>query len=281
MRIFTLVVALAACLYATPAAAQAQPTRLVVGGDPSSAVTVKGTALRWLAARGSVVDEAASKRDASAIAECMVQTSAAQCKGTIASDLPLWFLSVEADIADRSTNVVIVARLFDAAGALIASERQGCERCNVDSLRRATDDVLGALQRAADAQAPGAAAPPTAMPGDAAIIASSLRSTSARRPPAWAWGVTIGGGAAIATGVVLIALHKEPGTLPLKRVDTDLRTPGLVLGGIGIAAASVGIWRLLTPRRAGEATQPKRNAIAPFVDWSAGRATAGIVGVFR
>lgn len=280
MKTFALAVALTACLYAATAAAQPQPTRLVVGGDPSSAVTVKGTALRWLAARGLVVDEPASQRDGAAIAECMVQTSAAQCKGTIASELPLWFLSVEADIADRSTNVVIVARLFDASGDLVASERQGCERCNVDSLRRATDDVLAALQRAADAQAPGDPTRLTATSPSQTPIEASLQTGRGRRRPAWAWGAAIGGGAAIATGVVLIAVHKEPDAMPLKRVDTDLRTPGLVIGGLGLAAAGIGVWQLLTPRRAGSAAT-QTSAMAPFVDWRAGQATAGIVGVFR
>lgn len=320
---------LASCLCAFAAAADPTGARLVVGGDPSSATKVSSIASKWLTARGYTV-EAPSGASGGPIAECLVKTSAAQCKSVIAGEAALWFLGVEADIADRSTNVVIVARLFDASGELIASERQGCERCNDDSLRQATHEILAALQTAAGAKSgsdttivvtsspskatiavagqpigqspvtynlvPGTHqvsaaaegyAPQTrtvsVAPGETKELAFALEAMSTRagrKRPAWAWGLTIGGGAALVAGGIMVALHDEPERG--ERADktyTDLRTPGIVVGAAGTAALAVGIWGLVKGGSAAE-RQPT-TAIAPFVGWDGNSAAAGLAGTFR
>jgi len=327
-------IALTLILIASATAAQAQPqhARLVVGGDPSTAAKVASTAREWLAARGLPVDEATSKQDSAAISACMVQATASQCKGTIAGTSPLWYFSVEADIADRSTNVVIAARLFDSSGALVASERQGCERCNDDSLARATHETLARLERAAETQAADGAAldittvpsgavisvagehigkspvhyrvPPgtqqvsAAMPGypdqtQAVVVRAGEKKTLAFRfgasdapstrhhRPAWAWASTIGGGVALVTGAVLVGKHQAPSTPPFARQSTDLRTPGLILGGVGVAALGVGIWGLVKGSPRHEADLPRNASVAPFVGLSGQQATVGISGVFH
>lgn len=334
MRTFIVAFAGIALILSSAATAHADSTRLVVGGDPTSAAKVTTMASKWLERRGLPLEAPSPAADA-AIAACLVKSSAPQCKATIAGDATLWFLSVEADIADRSTNLVIVARYFDSSGALMASERQGCERCNDDSLRQATHDVLEALWRTAGARAgeetalkvttsPDGAtisvegqaigkAPVTynVVPGTHKVSASAdgyrpqTRSVTlnageikdlsftlapeqpaSQRRPRWAWGLTIGGGAALVAGGAMVLLDKGAQDADIEaRQYTSFRTAGFVVGGVGAAAVAVGIWGLIrTPPASGKGKatgpNPSAAALAPYVGWSSGDTIAGVRGVF-
>jgi hypothetical protein len=63
----------------------------------------------------------------------------------------------------------------------------------------------------------------------------------------WKWALTIGGGVALATGVVLVVLY-EPQEINGMRNPNARATlvPGLIIGGVGAVAAGIGTYLLIT-----------------------------------
>lgn len=155
-------------------------------------------------------------------------------------------------------------------GAKVGSEKENCDACPFDAMvekARATAQHMAESERGT-MDAPVVAQPepsPTprlapplapesshAEPEPKALLAQPQASAATGRP-LWPIFLMAGGGAVLAGGIVLVAINGHDTDCAqdscLRRYKT--MTPGLILGGVGLAAVAVGIWQYVAWQPAG------------------------------
>jgi hypothetical protein len=152
-----------------------------------------------------------------------------------------------------------------ASGARVGSERENCDACPFDAMlekARSTAQHMAESDRgeanAAVAAQPAARPAPPIPPGavtepEANPLTTPPTVSASESHPLWPIFLIAGGGAVLAGGIVLMAIDGRDTDCSqescLRRYKT--MTPGLILGGVGLAAAAVGIWQYIAWQPAG------------------------------
>jgi hypothetical protein len=148
-------------------------------------------------------------------------------------------------------------------GARLGSEKENCDACQFEAMvekARSSAKHMAESDRA-EATTSGAAqtepSPSPALPNPSALTSTESAAqpavASSEGHPLWPVFLMAGGGAVLAGGIVLMAIDGHDTDCSQ---DTCLRryktmTPGLILGGVGLAAAAVGIWQYVAWQPAG------------------------------
>jgi hypothetical protein len=153
-------------------------------------------------------------------------------------------------------------------GARLGSEKENCDACQFDAMMekaRSTAKHMAESDRVEAAAPVGAVTEPSpslALPNppapipiqpEANPVSAQPEVTISESHPMWPVFLMAGGGAVMAGGIVLMAIDGHDTDCSQ---DTCLRryktmTPGLILGGVGLAAVAVGIWQYVAWQPAG------------------------------
>jgi hypothetical protein len=157
-------------------------------------------------------------------------------------------------------------------GAKVGSEKENCDACPFDAMverARATAQHMAETDRresgAPVVAQPEPSPPPTATPAptippepiktepDTHLVTAQPEASAPEGHPIWPIFLMAGGGSVLAGGIVLVAINGHDTDCSqdscLRRYKT--LTPGLVLGGVGLAAVAVGIWQYVAWQPAG------------------------------
>lgn len=145
-----------------------------------------------------------------------------------------------------------------ATGAKVGSERENCDACPFDAMldkARSTAQHMAETDRT-EADAPGVSPAVVTQPEPETNPLVTAPATSADEGrPIWPVFLMAGGGAVLAGGIVFMAINGRDTDCSqdscLRRYKT--MTPGLILGGVGLAAVAVGIWQYVAWQPAGTA----------------------------
>jgi hypothetical protein len=151
-------------------------------------------------------------------------------------------------------------------GARLGSEKENCDACQFDAMiekARSTAKHMAESDRAEVAASGGGPTetspsralpnPPASSPTETNPAITQPEVTTSEGHPIWPVFLMAGGGAVMAGGIVLMAIDGHDTDCSQ---DTCLRryktmTPGLILGGVGLAAMAVGIWQYVAWQPAG------------------------------
>jgi hypothetical protein len=153
-------------------------------------------------------------------------------------------------------------------GVKLGSEKENCDACQFDAMMekaRSTAKHMAESDRAENAASVAVpaepspsralpnlpATPPTEPEANPAITLPEV--TTSEGHPIWPVFLIAGGGAVLAGGIVLMAINGRDTDCSqdtcLRRYET--MTPGLILGGVGLAAVAVGVWQYVAWQPAG------------------------------
>jgi hypothetical protein len=251
-------------LWLAPSASSAAE-RFVVVESPAFQVRAAeqdrllGAIQAGLRAAGCEVVSASPRSENCTSAVCWTKLAAA----STATDI----LLVTGGYKDLGWSMVFEHR-SGATGARVGSERESCEACPFDAMlekARITAQHMAETDRTeADVVVSQPVTGPSASsnpPAPAATEAesnplTSMPVTSADEGrPIWPIFLMAGGGAVLAGGIVFMAINGRDTDCSqdscLRRYQT--MTPGLILGGVGLAAVAVGIWQYIAWQPAGTA----------------------------
>jgi hypothetical protein len=152
-------------------------------------------------------------------------------------------------------------------GGKVGSEKENCDACPFDAMvekARTTAKHIAESDRGESESAAQPAASPPALPSppvpaqpepEANPLTTPPQESASEGHPLWPIFLMAGGGAVLASGIVLMAIDGRDTDCTqgscLRRYKT--MTPGLILGGVGLAAIAVGIWQYVTWQPAGTA----------------------------
>jgi hypothetical protein len=150
-------------------------------------------------------------------------------------------------------------------GGKVGSEKENCDACPFDAMvekARTTARHIAESDRGESEAAAQPEASPSALPGqpsptqpEASPLTSAPLASASEGHPLWPIFLMAGGGAVLAGGIVLMAIDGRDTDCTqgscLRRYKT--MTPGLILGGAGLAAIAVGIWQYVAWQPAGTA----------------------------
>lgn len=138
-----------------------------------------------------------------------------------------------------------------ASGAKVGSEKESCDACPFDAM---LEKARATAQHMAETDGSEGDAPVGTHPESNPMVTAPVTSADESRP-IWPIFLMAGGGAALAGGIVFMAINGHDTDCSqdscLRRYKT--MTPGLILGGVGLAAVAVGIWQYVAWQPAGTA----------------------------
>lgn len=225
---------------------------VVVTGEatlqPQLAAQLEG----WLKQRGHVVQPSSLEPDAiNTLIDCFVIEDLSCARAVVekrSKAQTILFARVEMtpNESDGSRDIAIIGYWL-AKGHETLAERRTCKHCTDETMRSTADDLMLALA----AEPPAAShvpAPATVAQAGGMLAGPAHVQDDEERSPSRALPISVlaVGGAALVAGVVMIAAGGPPNNATQKTY-TDFRTPGLVIGAAGLAAAGVGVYLLVRP----------------------------------
>lgn len=232
-------------LVSATAQARADEVGVVVSGEAVLQPQVRAGIEMWLRDHGHTLVASPLLPDATnKLIDCFVIEDAACARGVVEQSTAPAIVYARVDVTDTSRT----GRDFALAGTWLVkgkdpvTVRRTCHHCTEEGMRETLVSLLGSLVAATPAAPPPAApAPvpaPAAAPPPAAVAAPAAEAQAPEVIPVAVMGA---GGAALVTGLLLIAIDQAPdphGAQPKTLRDTE--GAGVVFTLLGAAAVGAG-----------------------------------------
>lgn len=230
----------AAALFSLVTVAHADEVDVIVTGDATSQPRVTAQVEDWLRTNGRSLAASALTPDAlDQLIDCFAigdQTCASRVVDDNATASAVVVVNVDVDVEEGARTVTLRGHWL-AKGQPALAESRTCEACTDATLRTTVTELVAALT--------SRTAPTASTPALPALVTPPPQQPSRTLPYA-----LIGGGAALlVTGITLIAISEDDNGDNYLYYDGRNRTAGLVLGTLGLAAASTGAYLYVKAKR--------------------------------